>query len=233
MILNFDKRIREITLKASSLSGIINTSQINKPIQFESSLERDFIYLLEFDIEVDNYLEQPIEIRYNDSFGNEKKYIPDFAISYHDKRPHEIIEIKYESTLQSTYDDLLPKFQAAEQFCKENDFVFKVITEDYIRKQKHIELENFKFLSRYRSYFNNINFERSAFPSWNSDVLYLCEKMSKLQNCTVKFLVDQCAKDDYKKAELLFLTWYLVAMNFITADFSSKLNTNSSIWYNK
>ena len=46
---NLKKRVREIGLKYSSLSGQINSQKIKQPVQFESSLERDFIYLLEFD----------------------------------------------------------------------------------------------------------------------------------------------------------------------------------------
>ncbi|NOU58876.1 TnsA endonuclease N-terminal domain-containing protein [Marinifilum caeruleilacunae] len=233
MMLNFNKRIREIPLKNSSLSGVINSSQINKIIQFESSLERDFIYLLEFDIYVDKYLEQPLEISYNDTIGNSKKYIPDFAISYLDDRPNEIIEIKHCSSLQEKQEELIPKFRAAEQFCEENNSIFKVITEEHIRKDKGIELENYKFLSRYRNYFNNLNSNNSVLFTQNSDHLVLYNRMFEFKKCTVKYLIDQCTSDFEKKAELLFLTWCLVATNFFSIDFTKKINTNSIIWYNE
>jgi len=232
MMLNFNKRIREISIKNSSLSGMINSSQINKVIQFESSLERDFIYLLEFDIYVDKYLEQPLEISYNDTLGNAKKYIPDFAISYHDDRPNEIVEIKYCNTLQERQEVLIPKFEAAEHFCKEHNSIFKVITEEYIRKDKVIELENSKFLSRYRNHFNNLKANNSLLLPQNSDHLVLYNKMFELQKCTVKCLIDQCTTSFDKKAELLFLTWCLVATNFISIDFTKKISINSIIWYN-
>lgn len=38
---NFGKRVREITPKSFSLSGILNFKGISKHVQFESSLERD------------------------------------------------------------------------------------------------------------------------------------------------------------------------------------------------
>lgn len=232
-MLNFDKRIREITYKSSSLSGVINSSLIQKPIQFESSLERDFIYLLEFDTCVNKYLEQPIEIEYKDTNGKKRKYIPDFAISYHDNRPNEIVEIKYVSTLIANRDVLSLKFEAADKFCKKNKSVFKVVTDEYIRQGKSVELENYKFLSRYRSHFKNLSDRSKILFPYNSDLVLLHNAITQVQESTVKDLVEYCTSNEHKKAELLFLTWCLVATNFITIDCTKKINTNSRIWYNR
>lgn len=230
-MLNFKKRIREIPMKNSSLSGVINIGQTKKGVQFESSLERDYIFHLEFNWEVYQYLEQPLEIIYLDSLGKQRKYTPDFAVSFVSKRPSEIIEIKYESTLIAKKEELKTKFEAAEKFCKENGFIFKVVTEKYIREEKGIELQNYKFLSRYRDYFSNVNKKETAFPGLNFDVNLLHDAISRVKTTTVKDLVDMCCQDEDKKAELIFLTWYLIASSLIKINVSEKLNLSSTIWH--
>lgn len=227
---NFLKRVREITLKSSSLTGIINSNRLKIPLQFESSLERDFIYLLEYDHKVRNYLEQPLEILYTDLQGKQRKYIPDFIIDYFDERPSQLIEIKYESTLNSKREELQEKFNAAKSFCDQHGFEFCIVTESYIRKKKAIELLNYKFLERYKNFFENINKEHSAFPLFNADITLLQKEMKKYTPCRVQFLVEKITNDKYKQAELIFLTWFMVSNNFFIADLSKKLTVNSMIW---
>lgn len=230
-MLNFKKRVREISAKSSSLSGVINIGQTQKSIQFESSLERDYIYFLEFNWEVYQYLEQPLEIIYFDKLGKKRKYTPDFAVSFVTKRPNEIIEIKYESTLKLKEEELKEKFEAAKKFCKENGFIFKVVTEKYIREEKGVELGNYKFLSRYRDYFSNVNKKDTAFPGLNPDVTLLRTNIKNIRETTIKELVNISTKDEDKKAELIFLIWYLIAVRTIKVNISEKLNLNSKIWY--
>ncbi|MFK7114663.1 TnsA endonuclease N-terminal domain-containing protein [Flavobacterium oreochromis] len=231
MILKFKKRVRDIGFKASSLSGQICSTKINKPIQFESSLERDFIYLLEFDRKVSSYLEQPVEIIYTDSKGKKRKYTPDFIVTYHDKfKKTEIIEIKYESELLKKKGDLEEKFECARKYCIENGFVFKVISDKYIRDEKHVLLKNFKFLSRYRDFFDKIDYIATGIHFDTSYACILLDKVEEIENCTINKLVSSITNDWEKKAELIFLTWYLIANNFIECDLNSPLRLNSIIW---
>lgn len=230
MTLNLKKRVREINFKYSSLSGNISSKKINQIIQFESSLERDFIYLLEFDDSVKSYLEQPMIIKYNDLKNAERKYTPDFFISYHDKyRKDELIEIKYKKTLAEDK-KLQFKLESARHFCIKNNMLFRIITEDYVRIENKIKLENFKFLSRHKSFFENINRQETGFPYFMGDIFQLKSKIKELRKCTVNELVNSCCKDRDKKAELIFLTWWLVSNYSIEIDFSQKLSLDSLIW---
>lgn len=226
---NYSKRVREILLKKFSLTGVINISQVNKPVQFESSLERDYIYLLEFNSNVKFYLEQPLEIKYEDYNGKKRKYTPDFIVEYFDGKI-ELIEIKYKSVLISKRDELEIKFEAAKKFCKKNQFEFKVITDDYIRIEKESELINYKFLSRYKSFFKNIDLQKSAFEPYYNDFNLISKKINEIKKCTIIELVNKCANDEDKKAEIIFLTWYLIANKLIYTDFTIKLSLNSIIW---
>src|SRR5437868_5438583 len=47
---------------------------------FESSLERDFFILLDFDLNVDRYEEQPVRIEYRDGDGRLRTYTPDVLV---------------------------------------------------------------------------------------------------------------------------------------------------------
>jgi hypothetical protein len=231
MILKLKKRVREISFKSSSLSGQICSKKLNKSIQFESSLEKDFIYLIEFDIKVCSYLEQPIEISYIDSSGKNRKYTPDFLVNYHDKfRKDEIIEIKYESELIEKKDELEAKFESARKYCIANDLVFRVISDTYIRDEKHILLKNIKFLSRYRDFFDKIDYEATGLHFDTSYACILLDKIEQYESFTVNQLINTITNDWEKKAELIFLTWYLIANNFIECDLNSPLNLNSAIW---
>lgn len=226
---NFIKRVREISLKNFSLSGIINMNQLNNPVQFESSLERDFIFLLEYDTNVKQYLEQPLKIKYLDQNKKQRTYIPDFLIEYFDDRPSELIEIKYNSTLKSKKDELEYKFKAAKDYCKKHNLIFKITNETHIREEREIELYNYKFLDRYKNYFYNINKDRSAFPLLNENLILLRKKLKEMQNCTITQLVTASARDTDNQAELIFLTWYMVSNNFIRTDLTKKLTLNSII----
>lgn len=231
MTLNLKKRVREINYKYSSLSGQISSIKVNKIVQFESALERDFIYLAEFDINIKGYLEQPLAINYIDKSGFNRKYTPDFYITYHEKhRKDEIIEIKYESELNKNDPELNHKFESARTFCIKNDILFRIVTERYIRELNKIKLENYKFLSRHRSYFENINRKETGVPYYMGDIYHLKSKIKELKETTVKNLVNSCAKDRDKKAELIFLTWWLIANYYIKIDFSKKLSLDSLIW---
>lgn len=227
---NFRKRVREITAKSFSLTGIVNSKRFNTPIQFESSLERDFIYLLEYNDEVKYYLEQPLELHYVDSQGKKRKYFPDFLIEYFNDQTPKLVEIKYESTLISKKEELQEKFNAARQFCEENGFEFCVFTELQIRSEKNIELNNYKFLDRYKNFYRNINKERSAFPEFNTDIKLLLSEMNKQKKITVENLLNEITDDKEKQAELIFLTWYLVSNNFFIANLSEKLTLKSLVW---
>src|SRR5947208_8398615 len=49
---------------------------------FESSLERDFLLLLDFDPDVEFYEEQPVKITYHDDRGRRRTYTPDVFVRY-------------------------------------------------------------------------------------------------------------------------------------------------------
>lgn len=63
-------------------------------VPWESSLERDFLMLLEFDPMVDAYHAQPEVLEWTDDTGNRRRSVPDVRISSCDGRER-MVEVKY------------------------------------------------------------------------------------------------------------------------------------------
>jgi len=118
-------------------------------ISYESTLEKDFIYLLDYDQCISEYEEQPVNIEYYVN-GKKHHYIPDFlAIIDYQKW---IFECKPEIFVNN--EENLQKFQAARYFCSKNSWQFLVITDEMIRGGFY--LRNVKYLT---------TFARIAVPS--------------------------------------------------------------------
>src|SRR5437588_206487 len=85
-------RARNISNKGSrKIIGKFPSLLMGLVVKWESKLERDFIYLLEFDSDVISYREQPIRIIYFLD-GKSCRYTPDFLVVRKNKR--QIIEVK-------------------------------------------------------------------------------------------------------------------------------------------
>lgn len=223
MIQIVQNKVRKIGLRYSSLSGNFFSVKNNKEVQFESSLERDFIYMLEMDWIVESYHEQPVTIHYIDSENKQRTYTPDFLFFWHQQFSSKeskpvLVEIKYEDDLKRKAFEFEPKFIAAEEFCKLNGYEFKVLTENNIRTDY---LENCKFLYKYK---------KNIFDHNNYDIQLLIKNMRELGSTTPRELIQVCARDKYKQMELIYYMWYLISKNMIRCLWDYKLTMDSSIW---
>ncbi len=142
------KPVRKIPLKHQSVRGFYTSVRWGRQVAFESTLERDFLILTDFDPSVVSVTEQPCRIRFSDSDGKNHRYTPDFYVErVAGRHSDKLIEIKYNANLLEDGAKLKPAFEAAETFANENDWSFEVLTEDNIRCTR---LENAKFLLPYR-----------------------------------------------------------------------------------
>lgn len=121
--------------------GKFPSLKMGRIIWYESLLERDYIYLLEFDSDVVAYHEQPCRIHYTYK-GKHRRYTPDLHVQRNDKRL--IVEVKPKAKVFSERNTLL--FRIASQICREQDYEFMVVTDELIRGQR---LENIKLLYKY------------------------------------------------------------------------------------
>lgn len=208
------KSIRNVDTSKWSLTGSIKSIKNNNIVQFESSLERDYVYLLEYDDNIREYCEQPIIIEYLDK-GFQRKYIPDFLVKNYNGDII-LIEVKYQKDL--LLNDNQIKFRAAKEFCLKNGLNFKVITEKEIRNDL---LFNAKFL---------INYKRVKLQNEDFKLNILFSQLNKLKQTTPKKLIDSITNDSIEKAHYLYVLWYMIANEFVNYNKNCKLNMNSSIW---
>ena len=215
-----EKPVRKIGKNARSVTGYISKQPKNVLVQFESTLERDFINLLEFDYEVMDYIEQPVTIEYIMD-GRHRYYTPDFLVRYmpsDPQRPPMLCEIKYTEDLIKYSSELKPKFEAAKKYCKGKGYTFEVLTEENIRSPY---LTNVKFLRHYKNKLSEVN---------TYDIDMLLNNLMKLEPTTAAELLSSCTELFEKKAELTYVLWVLVANHRIECDLTSRLTMNTKIW---
>lgn len=232
-MLKFRKRIREIGPKHSSLSGFVSSIKLRKEIQFESSLERDFIFLQEFNEGVKGFLEQPFRIKLNEQYStiNTISYTPDFIIEYFDKnKPVEIVEVKYSNDSQLRNNDYIKKLSFVKKYCSSIGYKFRVYTEIDIRVLNETYLSNIKFLFHYRSVFENRNLNVEKVSSITPAMTFLLDTLEQLNETTIKEFLEVVVKKEHYSGEYLFYLWYLVANKFISCDLQKPLGYSSVIW---
>ncbi len=196
--------------------------------QYESSLERDLIYILELDERVVSYVEQPVTIDYEHE-GQQRRYTPDFLVNYHPvaaqtgaagKQPKPLlVEVKYRDTLREDWKLLKPKFMAAMRYADTQGWRFKLLTEREIRTPF---LENARFLWQFLHPTVNIN---------SSDVALIRHWIIELRQTTPTDLLEAASADWIKQAELLHVLWVMVAYRLVGCDLACKLTMNSDIWF--
>ena len=87
-------------------------------VPYESSLERDLLTLLQFDLNVDKVVTQPVTIEFIDAAGKPRRYTPDVLAHYRQDIPSErclrpvLCEVKYQDELAENFPELKPKFKA-------------------------------------------------------------------------------------------------------------------------
>ncbi|MCZ8354123.1 MAG: TnsA endonuclease N-terminal domain-containing protein [Cyclobacteriaceae bacterium] len=219
------KPVRKIGFSHRSITGIHPTFKNEDSSQFESSLESDFITILNFDFCVQEFIEQPLVINFKDENGARRIYTPDFLVKYKkgfcvNQQPT-IFEVKYRKDLFKDWKILKPKFKAAISYASENNMKFKIITEKEIRTAF---LFNAKFLWKYKHEANNtlanLEFE-----------LIVLTQLQQLVMTTPNELILSAAKSKHMQGQLLHTLWKLVAKGSIGCDLNSKLNMNTEIWH--
>ncbi len=109
---------------------------------YESLLERDEMYLVDFDPEVITWLEQPFRIQYVLD-GKTHFYTPDLEVHRGSKR--QVVEVKSQEQVDSGNFDLL--FRLATSICEDEGYEYLVVTDLMIRQQP--KLDNIKKLWKY------------------------------------------------------------------------------------
>lgn len=127
--------------------GFFPSKKNERLVAFESLIERDYIYLLEYDRDVITYKEQPLEINYHDN-NRLKKCYPDFEVQRKSRK--QLIEVKPHAKLVKILQDetIINKFNAVALYCVANGYSdFKIVTDKDIRTGN--ALKNIRLLFSY------------------------------------------------------------------------------------
>jgi len=122
--------------------GRFPSLKMRRMIAFESLIEQDYIFILDFEPEVLAFSEQPIQIEYVWE-DRSHHYTPDFLVTR--KTGEEIVECKAQKMVNR--DENQRKFQAARGWCQNQGWHFRVVTDEEIRAGNR--LNNIKLLTRH------------------------------------------------------------------------------------
>lgn len=212
--------VRKIPKNYRNVTGLGSHKKANGCASFESTLERDYLTLLEFSPEVDAFEIQPVAVEWVDDLGLSRRYTPDVLVRYVRacRRPPTLVEVKYRSDLKAAWLDCRQRFKAGVRYAKLQGWRFKIMTEVEIRTPY---LQNARFL---------LPFVRGG-PGSEAYMELLDGALKQLKRTTPKTLLEAVYQDEMNQAKLLPTLWYLVGILNIGADLALPLNMATPIWY--
>lgn len=191
-------------------------------IEFESTLERDFLIRAEFCVGVLDVIPQPAEIPFIDSNGRHYTYTPDFLVYYRlGSRTYEnypkpvLVEVKPIAEWKKHWRVWLPKWKAAWRYAQERGWEFHIRDESRIRDKA---FENIRFLERYK---------RMQFPLEESQLVI--ETVHQMGCATIDYLLSRHFMGLYRAQGIAHL-WYLLASRQLDCDISRPLNDLTELW---
>lgn len=207
--------VRRVPKNYRNVTGIMASRKALAPADFESTLERDFLTLLEFSPNVRAFDVQPVTVTWRQS-RQDRRYTPDVLVHYEADSKPELYEVKYRQDLWRDWKVLRPKLRAGVHFAKEQGWRFRIATEVEIRTPY---LENAKFL---------LTFTKREFPPEPCAQLLL--SLSELRETTPAGLLMAVCRDETNRALLTPALWHLLGTFQIGADLHFPLTMNCRIW---
>lgn len=215
---------RTVPKNYRNLTGLVYNSRTRSLSAFESTLERDYLLLLDFDLAVEFYEEQPATIEYRDSSGSLRRYTPDVFVRYRstvDITPVPLCvlcEVKYRDHLRLSWGEYKPRFKAARRYAREHGWRFRLITEREIRTPY---LANIKFLRQYQDLAVD-----------NAQQSLLLQTLAKRPETDVEGLVAAMTEDRWHQARWLPVLWHLIAQRRVGVNLKQPLTQGSRLWLN-
>lgn len=211
--------VRRIPKNYRNVTGIVASQKAPAPAQFESTLERDFLTLLEFAPSVQSFEVQPAAIAWEDA-GRLRRYTPDMLVHYEPSESatpvSELYEVKYREDLRKDWKALRPKFRAGVHFAKAQGGRFRLVTEVEIRTPY---LSNAKFL---------LAFAKRSAPE--DQCAQLLDRIDELREASPASLLLATCHDELNRAMLLPALWHLIGTFRVGADLHAPLTLISRIW---
>ncbi|MBV1775082.1 TnsA endonuclease N-terminal domain-containing protein [Burkholderiaceae bacterium DAT-1] len=212
--------VRRVPKNYRNVTGIAAHTKAEGQAMYESTLERDFITLLEFNPAVLAFEVQPLTINWIDSQGTSRSYTPDVLARFRqtdDETNTVLYEVKYRNDLKKDWPILKPKFKAAIKRARQHRWRFKIVTEQEIRSPY---LDNATFL---------LPFIRRT-PPTPEVISQLLGHLDLVTQSSPQELLHACSQDEWQQAYLIPALWHLIGTRQICADLTEKLTMTSKIW---
>lgn len=202
------------------MTGMVASRKNYRMTGFESSLERDFLLILDFDRRVERYEEQPVIIEYRSAEGRRRTYTPDVLVYYRQDltggdTPPLLCEVKYREDLFANWKEIKPKIRAGRAYARAKAWRFKIITEREVRTPY---LDNARFLRQYYRIEAN-----------DEDTKRLLDTLRELPETDPESVLAAIHQDKVRRAELLPILWFLLADGQIEADLTQPLTMRTRI----
>ena len=134
--------VRKVSNRGGNVIGQFPSIKMKRMVAFESLIERDYLYLLDYEQNIEWFEEQPLTVEYRHN-GKILHYTPDFHIV--EAGQDVLVECKPLAFVDK--DKNQRKFSAARAWCTEHGWAFRVVTDQDVRTK--YRLENVKLLTRY------------------------------------------------------------------------------------
>jgi hypothetical protein len=217
MQLAINAPVRTIGISRRALTGRLASGD-GQTKAFESSLERDWLMVLDFLPNVSDVRVQPFTIKYPLD-GAERKYTPDVQANHtlaDGRVVTHVYEVKFRDDLKLEWKTFRPRFKAMVAYCRARQWRFGIVTEREIRTAL---LDNARFLRRYRAMETNVLMRRQ--------LLYTFKAIGA---CTPQSLMAAAYWADDARAAAIPQLWKLVIEGLVGFDHHSRLTMASSIW---
>ncbi len=206
---------RRIGTSRRALTGRVALGD-SQAVDFESSLERDWLEQLDFDPRVVELQVQPFSLEHEVE-GRKRKYTPDvLAVWQHGSVRETIVyEVKFRDDLRNGWLDYRPRFVAATRYCRERGWRFKIMTERRIRTPM---LSAVKFLRPYRRIEDHAVFRER-----------LMAGLRDMGPTTVAQLLEATLDSKQERLQALPSLWKLVANFNVEVDFGKPLSMRTQV----
>jgi hypothetical protein len=134
--------VRKVSNRGGNVIGHFPSIKMKRMIAFESLMELDYLYLLDYEQDIEWFEEQPVAIEYERD-GKKLHYTPDFHIV----RAKRDVLVECKPWVFVDKDENKHKFEVAQAWCASRGWEFRVVTDKHIRDG--FRLENVKLLTRY------------------------------------------------------------------------------------
>jgi TnsA endonuclease N terminal len=212
--------VRRLKKSHQNVTGRFYSTLLNRLVQFDSLLERDFILLLDMHPVVRWFAEQPLKIRMCHEGGGEKFYVPDFLVEFHGGRflgrkalrPW-IVETKCSSDLRENWSKLRPKFRAGVREARKRDCLFRIVTDSRLLTA---DLANARFLRRYL----NVDITPDAI-----------ESVVRTVRMTGRTTIGNLSSETMAPVEQVDpAVWVAIAKRLIAAEFGKPFGPETMVW---